>query len=116
MSNRNRFIIGILLAVNLFVGSFVFARRYSSASMPISPPGNDSLPMLELQDDSGNEFNTKQFIGSPLFVQFINPYVDAQIASLVKTRRNHPERPVSWLLITKDARELRKHLQEAVRM
>ncbi len=111
MSNRNRIIIGILLAANLIAGGLVFARRYSSRA-PDSLSESGSLPSLDIRDDSGRSINTNQFLGSPLFVQFVNPYVDAQIASVIKARQNRPDRSITWLLVTKDARELRERLPE----
>jgi hypothetical protein len=68
------------------------------------------LPLVELRDDNGRVFRTDRFIGSPLFVQFINPHVEAEIASFLNVRNNRPKKSISWMLLTANGQELRRRL------
>lgn len=43
-------------------------------------------------------------------MQFVNPYADGQVESVTRVYEGRPKQPVSWLMITKDARRLRERL------
>jgi hypothetical protein len=108
---RSRLAIGFLIVANVLLGGYVFARRYIFAAPILVPVAQShTLPLIELQDEKGNVFRTDRFIGSPLFVQFVNPSVEAQLASVVNVREHRPRKPISWLLLTANASELRARL------
>lgn len=110
-SHRLRIITALIVA-NLTFGAYVLYQQNTlRATFDSSSAAPDSvLPIVELRDDRGRSFSTGQFLGTNLFVQFVNPQVDAQIDSVIDVLTNPPSRPVSWLLFTNDAPELRRRL------
>ncbi|HEX8183980.1 MAG TPA: hypothetical protein VF747_04495, partial [Blastocatellia bacterium] len=112
MSFRHRFIIALLVAANLIVIGYLFSfrQRSSSAADTVAINKPHSLPLLKLSDDGGKEFDTRMFMGTPLFVLFINPHVQAQVDAYLRVRNQQFKRPVSWLLISSDAGALRSRL------
>jgi hypothetical protein len=108
---RSRLFIGILILVNVSLAGYVVAHRYIFAKPKLVPVAQSHvLPLVELRDDNGRVFGTNRFIGSPLFVQVINPHVEAEIASFLNVRNNRPKKSISWMLLTANAQELRMRL------
>lgn len=115
MTVRQRLVVGSLIAGNLAVAACVIASGYKSRSTVSAVAPNvvrkpQSLPIAKLRDDAGNEVDTRSLIGSPVFVQFVNPYIDAQVDAYLRVRRHEVNRSISWLLISRDAGELRVRL------
>ena len=110
---RSRFTIALLIVANLSLASYVLARRYIFAASELVPVAQSkTLPLVELQDENGRKFRTDRFIGAPLFVQFVNPSVEAQLVSVQRVREQRPTKSISWLLITANAHELRAKLPQ----
>ena len=109
---RQRALISILVIANVVLASYVLGRnfisRYTDDPVPVAE--SNTLPLIDLVDDNDRRINTSTFVGSPLFVQFINPYVETQISSFVQIREHPPQTKVSWLLFTTNATHLRSHL------
>lgn len=112
MSNQQRLLLGVLVAGNVVPVGYLFARSsfLASKSVPAHPAAAGRLPFVEMRDDRGAVVTTSSLIGSPLFVQFVNPYVDQQIASLRVLLASRSNNPVRFLLITSDAATLRNRL------
>lgn len=96
MMIRYRLLIGLLVAANLTVAGFIFTRPHESANES-SPETKkpERLPLVKLRDDAGRELVTDTFAGKPLFIQFINPHVQAQVDSYLHARTGQFERSVS---------------------
>ena len=112
MAFRHYSILALLLIANLALAGYLI-KNYHAGKATASRGSTEQpnrLPLLELQNDAGQTVSTKNFAGSTLFVQFVNPYVDEHIKSVARVYENRPKRAVSWLLITKDARRLRAQL------
>lgn len=112
MTFRHRLLIGLLLGANLIVVGYLINSRQDSKTQaePVTVKKTQRLPSLKLLDDGGKEFDTGELIGNPIFVQFINPHVPAQVDSYTRVRTQQWKQPVSWLLISKDAGVLRRQL------
>lgn len=111
---RDRILIGLLVAANVGFAAVWAVRHYLLRETPpaLTVAQSHELPILRLQDDKGKVISTSRFIGAPLFVQAVNPYIEAQINSLIRIRAKRPKHKMSWLVITKDAMELRKRLTD----
>lgn len=108
---RSRLFIGVLVLINVSLAGYVVAHRYIFAKPKLVPVAQSHmLPPVELRDEKGRVFHTDRFIGSPLFVQFINPHVEAEISSFLTVRNNRPKKSISWMLLTANAQELRRRL------
>jgi hypothetical protein len=108
---KSRLFIGLLVVINLSLAGYVAARRYLFTKPQLIPVAQShKMPRVELRDDTGRVFSTDQFKGTALFVQFINPYIEAQITSFSKVRNNRPQKPISWMVLTANAQELRRRL------
>lgn len=109
---RQRALIIILVIANVVMAGYVIGRnfrlRYTHDPVPVAESNN--LPLIQLVDDNDRRINTSTLIGSPLFVQFVNPYIEAQIGSFLQVRENPPQTKVSWLLFTTNAKHLRSQL------
>ena len=108
MSLRIRFIVGILIAANLLLAGYITVVR---SRQPVTSPNAKTekklLPRLQLIDDRGQTFQREQFLGTPLFVQFINPDVRQHIDLLSAILKDRPKQPVKILLVTPSAQNLR---------
>ena len=71
------------------------------------PAEKKLLPRFQLFDDRGQTFQSEQFLGTPLFVQFINPDVQRHIELLSEILKDRPKQPVKILLVTPNAQNLR---------
>jgi hypothetical protein len=58
-------------------------------------------------DDRGQSLQSKQFLGTPLFVQFINPDMREQTDLLAVIIKDRPQQPVKILVVTSNAQKLR---------
>lgn len=112
MKSRQRMLILILATANLVVIGYLFGRSYLPAAKSIPGQADDArrLPLVELRNDEGRILSSSTFIGSPLFVQFVNPEVDQQIESIKTILSDPPHSPTSFLFITNNAHTLRKRL------
>jgi len=108
---RSRLVISVLILVNLSFVGYLAARRYVFAKPKLLPVAESHvLPLVEFRDEKGRVLRTELFIGSPLFVQFVNPRVEAQLVSFLNVRNNRPKKLISWMLLTANAHELRRRL------
>lgn len=107
MSHRMRFIIGILITANLLLAGYIAAVR---SRQPVTSADTKRLPQVPLFDDRGQTFQSEQFLGTPLFVQFINPDVRQQTDLLSAILKDRPKQPVQMLLVTSNAKNLRTRL------
>lgn len=116
MMTRYRVLIGLLVLANFTIAGYMFARSPELADESVKVTTTETkkpekLPSVRLQDDAGKEVATDDFAGKSLFVQFINPKIQAQVDSYLRARTAQYQRPVSWLLISKgEASELREQL------
>jgi hypothetical protein len=112
MTFRHRFLIGLLAVANLIIAGYLISHHHASEKTgnPVTIKKPQNMPLLKLKDYAGEELYTGQFIGKPIFVLFINPHVEAQVDAYVTVRTQQLNQPVSWLLISSDARELRQKL------
>lgn len=69
------------------------------------------LPQVELYTDQDQKISTRQFIGTPLLVQFIDPKIRQQADVVSAVLKERPKQPVNLLLITSSALELRQQLR-----
>jgi hypothetical protein len=60
-----------------------------------------------LFDDRGQTLQSEQFLGAPLFVQFVNPDVRQQTDVVAAILKDRPKQPVKILLVTPNAQALR---------
>ena len=109
MSRRVGVIIGILIAANLLLAGYITVVR---SRQPVTPPDTKQtekkmLPRFQLFDDRGQTFQSEQLLGTPLFVQFINPDVRQQIDLLSAILKDRPKQQVKILLVTPNAQNLR---------
>ena len=118
MKTKSTFAIGFLIVANVVCLGVFAARKLSTLSPskktappPVSTSGLPRLPKLELKDDRGQEFSTASFFGSPLFVQFVNSNIDAQIVSFTRVREDRLASVIYWLVITNDAPRFRSKFQ-----
>ena len=109
MSLRTRIIIGTLVAVNLLLAGYitVVRSRQPVTSANARTTEKKLLPEVQMVDDRGQSLQTKQFLGTPLFVQFINPDVRQQTDLLSAILNDRPEKPVKILVVTSNAQSLR---------
>jgi hypothetical protein len=114
VSSVPKLIIALLATANLIaLGALVLKHYPSAMNTPAQGVSNSQrLPLIDLRNDQGAIVNTKSFAGSTLFVQFINPYIEAQINSFLRVYGSQPsgDRSVSWLLVTEDVKALRERL------
>ncbi|PYP88305.1 MAG: hypothetical protein DMF61_06865 [Blastocatellia bacterium AA13] len=112
VNSRRRLLLAVLVAANILVAGYLLARRSGTAKAigPLPLALTQSLPLIELKDDAGQAMQTSTLLGSPLFVQFVNPYVEPQIASFLRVRGQNLRRPISWVIITRDSREFRRRM------
>ena len=109
MSRRAGIIIGILIAANLLLAGYITVVR---SRQPLTPPDTKTtekklLPRVQLFDDRGQTFQSEQLLGTPLFVQFINPDVQQHIDLLYAILNDRPKQPVKILVVTSNAQNLR---------
>lgn len=109
MSRRTRVIIGILIAANLLLAGYISVVR---SRQPVTSPDTRTtekklLPRVQLSDDRGQTYLSEQLLGTPLFVQFINPDVRPHIELLSAILKDRPKQPVKILLMTPNAQNLR---------
>ena len=109
MSLRIRFIVVILIAANLFLAGYIAVVR---SRQPVTPPEAKTtekklLPRVQLFDDRGQTIESDQLLGTPLFVQFINPDVRPHINLLSALLKDRPKQPVKFVLLTPNAQNLR---------
>lgn len=109
MSRRVSVIIGILIAANLLLAGYITVVR---SRQPLTSPDDKKtekklLPRVQLFDDRGQTFHSDQLLGTPLFVQFINPDVQQHIDLLSAILKDRPKQPVKILLVTPNAQNLR---------
>lgn len=111
MSRHQRVLIVILVLANFAIGIYFFTGCSNMEAAPlVSAKQSQQLPAIELRDEYGTTFSTKKFLGKPLFVQFVNPLIDAQVASYLRVRDQFANPTLSWLVVTKDAKEMRRRL------
>ena len=111
MARRVRLLLLVLIAGNLLLATYVFAVRFFHAGDPvIQAVQKRKLPPLLLRNDKGQEIDTANLIGLPLFIQFINSEVRQQTDLASEVLRNLPEQPVTCLFISADAHRLRQAL------
>jgi len=105
-------LISILIVANVLVAGWLVVNRGNPDLHSRVTPIQESslLPVMDLQDDRKQIISTKNLIGSPLFVQFIDPRVDAQVNAILNILKNRPNHPLTWLFITDNASLLRSRL------
>ena len=109
MSLRIRIILGVLIAANLLLAGYISVVR---SRQPVTSPDartteKKHLPQLQMLDDRGLRLRSEQFLGKPLFVQFINPDVQQQTDLLSAILKDRPRQPVKILVVTPSAQALR---------
>jgi len=109
MSRRVGVTITILIAANLLLAGYITVVR---SRQPVTPPDTKQtekkfLPRFQLFDDRGQTFQSEQLLGTPLFVQFINPDVQRHIDLLSAILKDRPKHDVRILLVTPNAQNLR---------
>lgn len=108
MSLRTRIIIGVLIAANLLLAGYISIVR---SRQPVAAASKSSrpklLPSVQLFDDRGQTLQSEQFLGTPLFVQFVNPDVRQQTDVVAAILNDRPKQPVKILLVTPNAQALR---------
>ena len=111
MSFRSRIIIGVLIAANLLLAGYISIVRsrqpVAAASKSTSPK---LLPKVQLFDDRGQTLHSEQFLGTPLFVQFVNPDVRQQTDVIAAILNDRPKQPLKILLVTPNAQKLRERV------
>lgn len=109
MSRRSRIIIGILIAANLLLVGYisVVRSRQPVTSRNAKTSEKKLLPQTQLFDDRGQTVRTEQFLGTPLFVQFINPDVRPHVDLLSAILKDRPKQDVKIFLVTPNAQNLR---------
>lgn len=106
MSLRTRIILGTLITVNLLLAGYITVVR-SRQPATAKTTEKKLLPEVQLSDDRGQTLQSKQFRGTPVFVQFINPDVRQQTDLLSAILNDRPKKPVKILLVTSNAQNLR---------
>lgn len=109
MSLRTRFIVVFLIAANLFLAGYIVVVR---SRQPVTPPDARTtekklLPRIQLFDDRGQNFQSDQLLGTPLFVQFVDPDIRQQTDLVSAILNDRPKHPVKILLVTPNAQNLR---------
>ena len=109
MSRRVSVTIGILIAANLLLAGYITVVR---SRQPLTSPDDKKtekklLPRVQLFDDRGQTFHSDQLLGTPLFVQFINPDVRPHIDLLSAILKDRPKQDLKILLVTPNAQNLR---------
>ena len=109
MSRRVGVIIGILIAANLLLAGYItVVRSRQPVTSPVAKPAEKIfLPRVPLFDDRGRTLQSEQLLGTPLFVQFINPDVGPHIDLLSAILKDRPKDDVKILLVTPNAQNLR---------
>ena len=107
-------IIGVLIAANLLLVGYITVVR---SRQPVTPPEARTtekklLPRAQLFDDRGQTFQSDQLLGTPLFVQFVNPDIRQQTDLVAAILKDRPKHPVKILLVTPNAQNLRARVPE----
>jgi hypothetical protein len=112
MSRNSKILLLVTLAcMNLALVVYIGFGRSKELSAPASLQKElDALPSVELVDDAGRRFRLDGRTGRMALVQFINPRVAAQLEAVSKVAAAFGGNEASFILITKDARELRARL------
>ena len=102
MTTRHRYTILVLIVANFLVLGYLASHDSTfNDSHESIPTTLTLLPNITIQDDKGQSMVTNDFIGSPLFVQFVNSNVNAQVASIDRILENPTKRIIPILLITR---------------
>jgi hypothetical protein len=108
MPRRTQIIIGVLIAANLLLAGYISTVRSRQPVLAPSKRNNiELLPRVQLFDDRGQTLQSEQFVGTPLFVQFVNPDVRQQTDVVSAILKDRPKQPVKILLVTPNAQILR---------
>lgn len=109
MSLRSRIIIGVLIAANLLLAGYISIVRSRQPVAAAAPKTTSPklLPKVQLFDDRGQTLQSEQFLGMPLFVQFVNPDIRPQTDVVAAILKDRPKQPVKILLLTPNAQALR---------
>jgi hypothetical protein len=109
MSLRIRFTVVILIAANLFLAGYIVVVRSRQPATPAEARTAEKklLPRIQLLDDRGQTFQSDQLLGTPLFVQFVNPNNRQQTDLVSAILKDRPKHPVKILLVTPNAQNLR---------
>lgn len=107
MSFRTRIILGFLIAANVLLVGYISVVRSRQSGTSRAAAEKKLLPQVQMLDDRGQTVQTKQFLGAPLYVQFINPDVRQQTDVLSAILNDRPKQPVKILLVTPNAQSLR---------
>jgi hypothetical protein len=107
MSLRTRIILGALVAVNVLLAGYITVVRSRQPVTSRNAAEKKFLPEIQMLDDRGHTVQSKQFLGAPLFVQFINPDVRQQTDLLYAILNDRPKQPLKILLVTPNAQNLR---------
>lgn len=118
MHIRARLILGILVVVNLVLAGYVGIVRWSqrsavraaAAACNTSAADSKVLPPVDLHSDKGQQLSTRQFLGTPLLVQFVNPAMRRQTDLVSEVLRGRPKQPMTLLFVTSSAQELRQRV------
>ncbi len=108
MSLRIRLIVGFLIAVNVLLAGYIsVVRSRQPETSRDAKTEKKLLPEVQMVNDRGQSLQSKQFLGTPLFVQFINPDVRQQTDLLSAVLNDRPKKPVKILVVTSNAQNLR---------
>jgi hypothetical protein len=111
LTRRTRLLLVVLIVANLSLATYVLVLRFLPSGDPVTQAiQKRKLPALLLRDDKGQEIDTRNFSGRPLFIQFIKSEVEQQTDLASEVLRNLPEQSITCLFITADARLLRQAL------
>src|SRR5262249_55129589 len=94
---------------NLLLAGYITVVRSRQAGTSANAKTTEKklLPEVQMLDDRGQTLQSKQFLGAPLFVQFINPDIRQQTDLLSAVLKDRPKKPVKILLVTSNAQNLR---------
>ena len=107
---RKLFILAILIVANVSLLVY-FGFRKSQASVSLeNQPEVTSLPAIQVVDDTGEKRFLTDLVGRVVMVQFVNPERSTEIEAFSKIFSKFGPSEVSFVLITRDARELRAQL------
>ena len=110
VSTRKLVLFGILAAANVILLIGLGLRKLETPAQLTLADGH--LPAIEILDDTGKRVLLSSLTGKALVLQFVNPQVTPQIDSVSKLLAAFETSDVRLVLITQNARELRRFLPE----
>ena len=104
---RKLLLLATVIVANISVGIYLAFRR--ATAQETSANVINSMPGVEVTDDTGTRRSLSSLIGRVVVLQFINPTAANQVDSISKMLTRFGAE-ISFVLITRDSRELRERL------